>query len=239
MSAEGTLGRRVAVFGDSIAEGLGARGRPFPILVADDLNAELVDLSETARQVTDSLRLIEKARGCEIVVIAHGATEALWRPTDAALRLVPARWRRPGWLDPRPYFSSRRPRRLGQRAESALRWRLKLVLMRVFGSVQWLPAAEYEQTLTELVECLHDSRVVVLSTLAVDDRFFPGSAAELERYSRINRETALAAGALFVDVSGACRRWSDYLADHFHPDAEGHRRIATMLLEGMSAGSGG
>jgi hypothetical protein len=118
------------VFGDSIAEGLAARGRPFPILLADDLNAELVDLSETARQVTDSLRLVEKARGCEIVVIAHGTTEALRRPTDAALRLVPARWRRPGWLDPRPYFSSRRPRRLGQRAESALRWRLKLVLMR-------------------------------------------------------------------------------------------------------------
>jgi lysophospholipase L1-like esterase len=229
---------RIAVFGDSIAAGLGAAGRPFPLLVAEALGAELVDLSASARQVSDSSTLAEGARGCEIAIVAHGPTEALLRPTGASLRLLPPRWRRAGWLDPRPYFSSRPLRGRAQRLESALRWRLKVRLMRAFGAVQWTGPAAYESALHRLVEGLRPSRVLVVGPLPVDDRFFPGSAREVGRYREIGRAVAGRAGVAFVDVWGTCRRWPDFCADHFHPNQAGHERIAARVLAALDDPAG-
>ena len=225
---------RIAVFGDSIAEGVGAMGRSFPALISEALEAELIDLSASACQIGASLGRADKARGCQVALVSHGATEALLRPSHASLRLVPKRWRRPGWLDPRPYFSSRRGRRLLQRAESALRWRVKILLMRVLGTTQWTRPDEYEAALMQLVESLRPTRVLILSTLFIDKRYFPGSDAEVKRYARIGREVAAKTGATFVDVSGTCRKWSDFCDDHFHPNSTGHQRIAECVLAAIN-----
>jgi len=224
---------RVAVFGDSIAAGLGVRGKAFPVLVADALGAELVNLAFSAQQITGSLELATKATDCDLVIVAHGGTECLVRPLDSSLRLVPRRWRRPGWLDPRPYFSSRRLSGLAQRAESAIRWRVKVALIRLWGGVRWLEPAEYEAALSEMVARVGKSRVVVLGIPMTDERYFPGSVAELKRYNEIGERVADAAEAEFVDITDACRRWSEYCADRAHPNDAGHEKIASRLLSAI------
>ncbi len=89
----------IVVFGDSVANGLGARGPTYCRLVADALNLRLVDLSASARQITEWPNILPADERPTIAVIAHGITEAIVRPTPGALRWLPRRWRSPGWIE--------------------------------------------------------------------------------------------------------------------------------------------
>jgi GDSL-like lipase/acylhydrolase family protein len=219
---------RLVVFGDSIAAGMGARGRAFPILLAEQLEIELINFAGTASPVGWTARHAGEVRSDDLVLVAHGSTEAILRPTDRALRLVPKRWRKPGWLDPRPYFSSRSVKRLGQRVESGARWRVKGALMRIFGATQWHTPERYEDELAELIVRL-PRPPIVLGTLPLDDRYFPGSRAEVERYSKIGARVARRHGSKYVDLTGVCDEWEDFCADHFHPNVEGHKKISQTV----------
>jgi len=224
---------RIAMLGDSIAAGLGARGRQFPVLVAEDLGAELMDLSTSARQIRADDA--DAVRDATVVVIAHGVTEGILRPSTRALRCVPPRWRRDGWLDPRPFFSEQRCRGLSQRLESGIRWRVKSALLRVFGPEQWTRPEHFSAVLQAVVEGCGAERVVLVGGFTLDDRFFPNSASELELYAAISRDVAATTGARYVDVAAACDRWEDYLADHFHPSQTGHRKIADAVTPAVHA----
>jgi lysophospholipase L1-like esterase len=227
--------RRLAVFGDSIAYGLGARGKTFGWYLSEELGAELLDLSGPALQAKDSVGRAARAAGADLALIAHGSTEAMIRPSERALRLVPARWRKAGGLDPRTYFSSRLRKRVSQRLLSAVLWRYKLLLMRFVGRAQWRTAEEFGGDLERLIGSLDAPRVLVLSPLSIDPRTFPGSPAEFRRYAAVAARVAPACGATFVDLSGCCEEWGDYCDDNFHLTADGHRKVAERLLEVLAA----
>ncbi len=96
------------IFGDSIAAGLGVDRARYCRIVADTLRLRLDDFTGAARPVGESLELLPKsAASPRIAIVAHGITEALVRPTDASLCYMPPRWRRAGWMDARPYYSTR------------------------------------------------------------------------------------------------------------------------------------
>lgn len=218
----------IVVFGDSVANGLGARGPTYCRLVADALNLRLVDLSASARQITEWPNILPADERPTIAVIAHGITEAIVRPTPGALRWLPRRWRSPGWIDPRPYYSSRRGRRMVERCESALRWRVKVVLIRVGRQHRFTDIDTYEAALTDLVRRLQSggARVVVLGPPDLEEKYFPGSPNSQREYE----ERARRAGGEFVSLAGQLDQWADYCADRFHPNAAGHRHIALLLL---------
>ncbi len=232
----------LAAFGDSIANGLGARGEPYPALVAAHLEARFIDLTGTGAQISDGLSRREEGAGADVALIAFGQTEGMIRPTERSLRFLPKRWRRPGWMDPRPYYSSRRWKRVGQRIESAFRWRIKVALIRLTGGARWTSPESYERCLTELVEHLQGSGVstiVIVNRTGHDERFFPGSEASLRSYSQATGRVAEAKGTLFCDVLHVCRRWDDYLLDHFHPNQHGHQRIAECVISCLQTGAEG
>lgn len=227
---ESNTSPRVILFGDSIAMGLGVRRRKYGLLVADGLNGQLVDYSHTGWTVSQSLGAYLKApQGGDVAVIAHGITEPILRPVLPSWVPLPRRWRRLGWMDPRPYFSTRPNRRVLELAESELRWRVKNLLIRAFGSHQLLPLHIFARDLRQLKsECeARGARVVVLGPPDIDERFFPGSVYEQLRYSRVSERIG---GADFVPVAGVIDRWGDYLLDHFHPNDDGHEAIARRVL---------
>lgn len=225
---------RVILFGDSIAMGLGVRRRKYGLLLADGLDGKLIDYSHTGWTVTQSLAAyLEAPQAGEVAVIAHGITEPILRPILPSWVPLPRRWRRLGWMDPRPYFSTRAHRRTMEMLESAIRWRVKNLLMRAFGSHQLASLEIFAQDLSRLKnECeARGARVVVLGPPDIDDRFFPGSVYQQLRYSRVAERIG---GADFVPVAGAIDRWGDYLLDHFHPNDEGHEAIARRVLLHLS-----
>jgi lysophospholipase L1-like esterase len=203
------------------------------VLLAGYLGLELVDLTGSALQLRDTDLVCERARGAGVALIAFGITEAMIRPTNEALKVVPRRWRSPGWLDPRPYYSERRMKRAAQRLESAVRWRLKVALIRSRGGTRWGLPEMYERDLAYLIRNLQANgteTIVVVGHMGHDERFFPGSESSCAEFGEINERVARAVGAHFVDGEGVCARWDDFLADHFHPNQAGHRRIADRLL---------
>jgi hypothetical protein len=224
----------LAAFGDSIANGLGSEGASYPRLLADRLGATYVDVTATSSQLSDCIRSRERAKGADIALIAFGITEAMIRPTPGSLRFMPRRWRPAGWMDPRPYYSGRLAKRVPQRLDSALRWRMKVALIRLSGGMRWGEPTRYERELDDLVAWLLEqgtSTVVIVGRFGHDERYFPGSGPSADEFLEANRRVAHARGVLFCEGSGICRQWGDYLLDHFHPNELGHRRIADRLAD--------
>jgi len=234
--------RTVVVAGDSIAAGLGARGRAYSTLIAEHYEADLINLAATARQVTESVGLLETMVESQpdIVILAHGITEAIVRPTSGSLWLVPLRWRAPGWMDPRPYYSTSFRLRVLQKLESALRWRVKVLLLRSMGGTTWESEEEYEQGLSTCVKTILDRTsafLVLVSPCSIDERYFPGSAESLDRYYRITLSVhhMYPSRTRCVDVRRSLHRWDDFLMDQFHPNESGHQKIASIVTKTLDS----
>ena len=90
-------------------------------------------------------------------------------------------------------------------------------------------ARDHERLTTECEP--RGARVVILGPPDIDERFFPGSVYEQLRYSRVSERIG---GADYVPVAGVIDRWGDYLADHFHPNDDGHEAIARRVLSHLS-----
>lgn len=234
----------IVVLGDSIAEGLGVKGRSYPDLICEEISGLIQDkvvlnnFAHTAFQISDSLALlpIVLETNPNIIIIAHGITEAIVRPTPYSLRLVPSRWRQVGWLDPRPFFSQRKIKRLYHLTESSLRWRIKIGLIRGFGGCTWTPNAKFEEQLLETIGIfLHRTSaiVILLTQCGIDERYFPDSSNSLLQYQHtVEKAVAILSdtGRVSIcDVSMSLHRWKDFFADHFHPNATGHEKIAQAI----------
>jgi lysophospholipase L1-like esterase len=234
---------QIVIIGDSIAQGLGVEGKSYGELIRDWLSnrtsceVTLFNFAGSAMQLSESkMRLPDIVEASPtFVIVAHGITEAIVRPTEKALRALPKRWRRAGWLDPRPYYSRRWWKCIGQKAESAVRWRVKVLLMRLFGGVTWGDVERFEADLLDFVQnVLANTKayVILLTHCGIDERYFPGSLESLEAYRRAVERVrhALDPRRVYVcDVTQVCTRWDDYFDDHFHPNASGHEKIAKEL----------
>ncbi|KQR24025.1 hypothetical protein ASF79_01950 [Agreia sp. Leaf335] len=150
------------------------------------------------------------------------------------VRLVPDRWRQLGWMDPRPYYSAALRRRILQKIDSSARWRVKNLLIRIGGSYSVMPYAEYATTLNELVTELQDrsTRVIVVGPPDISERYFPGAAAA----ERLYESAAQALDVETLSLSGVLDLRSDYFGDQFHPNVQGHEKIASSLVSLLNDG---
>lgn len=225
------------LFGDSIAMGLGAHGRQYVHVLADWGGFDVVDRSHTGwtvQQSRDSFR--ERPEFAEVAIIAHGITEAILRPILPQSRLFPNRWKPRGWMDPRPYYSTRWHRRFLERIESAVRWRLRNLLTRR-AHYQLMTAEQYVAALSGLVADLREqgSRVIMLQAPPIDDRYFPGSRAAQQHFWDLAVKSTIGAVEV-VDLLGM-HEWGHFLCDNFHPNMSGHEFIAKRLFDQLKVTS--
>lgn len=236
---------KIIVIGDSIAKGLGVQGKSYGDQLAAALrnrlnqDVALINMAGSAMQISGSRMLLPEivSHNPDLIVLAHGITEAIVRPLPESLRYVPARWRKAGWLDPRPYFSRRITRRWLQKLESALRWRVKVLLLHLFGGATWKSRSEFEAQMADFVRTILSAttaKVILLTHCGIDERFFPWSSDSLEVYKEVilSLPSKLQAWERVgvCDITQTCSRWDDFFDDHFHPNASGHEKIAAELL---------
>lgn len=234
---------KISILGDSIAAGLGVRGKSYSDLIRCQMEknhdvTEIHNYASSAMQLVDSRRCISTIvnNKCDLIIIAHGITEAIVRPKDKLLKLMPKRWRRAGWMDPRPYFSNQKFKRIGQHIESSIRWRVKVLLVNLFGGITWGSRMQFKNDLNLLIsEILEDntSRVLLLSHTGIDEKYFPESLTSLNDYKNDIAELVKnfkTDRVQMLDISKVCNEWEDYLDDNFHPNKEGHRKIADLIL---------
>jgi len=222
---------RIGLMGDSIASGLGVRSERYIELVCAEEQYALADFSRTGSTLRQSWQRYLEYTGpsLDVMIIAHGITEPIPRPTTASMRFLPQRWRRLGWMDPRPYYSSKLRRRALERLESALRWRVKNLLIRNqgFEVLEELPA--YASIVRQVFDKLEDDqvRIIILEPTAIDEAFFPSASERQMTYWNAARAVA---GHRAVETRRHLHEWDDYLADHFHPNRAGHAKLADLIL---------
>lgn len=225
---------KIVLAGDSIAAGLGVKDRSYGDLLAKELQAEFTNFAESAKPVKETFENLSLIIDLDpdYVILAHGITEAIVRPRQDSLKYLPKRWRKPGWMDPVPYFSRRLVKRFLQKCESAVRWRIKNLFISFFGSVTFMSEQEYRACLERTVQTIKEqtsSKIILLSHSGIDERFYPGSHESLETFKRITKSLE-DDRTVFINVSDKLEKWGDYFADHFHPNASGHAKIGEELL---------
>lgn len=228
-------GTRIGLMGDSIASGLGVKSERYIDLVCAQQQFDLVDLSHTGSTLRESWqRYLEyKGPAVDVMVIAHGITEPIPRPAAESLRYLPPRWRKLGWMDPRPYYSSKLRRRVLERLESGIRWRVKNYLIRHQGFEVLEDLQAYTAALHQVFAKLEEDRVriIILEPTAIDERFFPSASQRQLAYWQAAR---FVAGHRAVETRRHLHEWDDYLADHFHPNRAGHAKLADLIVAELS-----
>lgn len=236
--------------GDSITEGLGVnRSRKnYGDLLGNKIQStyskkvNIVNFGASAMQINQSRERFENKiidLAPDFLVIAHGITEAIVRPQKKYLRYLPKRWRRPGWMDPRPYYSTRLLTRWLQKIESGARWRCKASLIKVFGGETWMSLELFNKNITEFVQVLlnHNSKlnIIFLAPSDIEEKYFPFSQESMKCYreelQKIQTQFHYTKRVHFCDSSNYLNKWDDYQDDRFHPNESGHDKIADALLE--------
>jgi hypothetical protein len=176
--------------------------------------------------------MLDVADDSAVVIAMYGTGEAMVRPTDRSLRLVPPRWRRSGWMDPRAYFPTNWRRALPKRIESAIRWRVKVLLIRLSGGKVSMDLDEFSRQHRDFLRSLKERGVptiVVIGPYMVDEKYYPRTPARIRLYDEIVRAQAREEGLIYVSAIDALRRWDDYFLDHLHASVSGHQRIADAI----------
>jgi lysophospholipase L1-like esterase len=229
---------KLAVVGSSHSVGLGVHGRSFAVRVAERLDAETLQLSRSAQTVAQveprTLAAIADF-GPDLVIVSFGAAEGHVHPSrllQALLdRFAPRSWRGPDGVEPRPYYSRRRGRRLAQRVMSDTKVLLKRVLIAATGGFHRLPSADFDAALRELLDRLGPATKVLVGLWHVDQRMFPRSNPVLCRNDSILRTIAAERDDIcYVHTADAVRYWDDFLDDHAHLNEAGHGRIAELIV---------
>ncbi|MFD2328459.1 hypothetical protein ACFSR7_04300 [Cohnella sp. GCM10020058] len=228
----------IAFTGDSITHGLGVEGHKYSDLVGTLMDASVFNFAKSAMPIAEVKGTLDEIIACsaDYIVFSHVTVEAVIRPKASALKYMPARWRKTGWMDPRPYFSKKFMKRLPQKMESNVRWRTKNMLIRLFRGATISTESDYAADLRFILSSLLNrthSKIIVLSHFGIDDRFFPGSFASFETFSKRSKEVVEQLKnprLIWADVSSVCEKWSDYFEDHFHPNKTGHEKIANQLV---------
>ena len=239
----------IVFLGDSITEGLGViRSKTsYANLLQVKLKSsyaqsvQIINFGASAMQVNESREKYEKKiieLQPDIIVYAHGNTESVVREQKKYLKFLPKRWRRPGWMDPRAYYSTRFTRRMMEKIESGLRWRVKVSLIKVFGGQQWMSLEEYKQQTTDFVSTIfqHSSKtnIIFLTPGDIEEKYFPGSSESMRKYRKalkdIYEHNKTSSRVFICDSSQFLHKWNDYFYDRFHPNENGHNKIADALL---------
>lgn len=232
----------ITIFGDSIAAGLGTVGGGYGNVLSSMLEeagagrVDFQDLSGSAKTIPESRSNLEECSqfSPDIVLLAHGVTESIIRPHERYLKYLPRRWRKPGWLDPRPYFSSRLIRHISQKLESELRWRFKVALIKHLGGCEWIPVDRFETEMKKFVDALlkrTNCHVLIIPPFAIDEKYFPRTPDNFRVYRKSLSGLADDEGerVYYCDIQDVCEVWGDFFADHFHPNDSGNSRIAEAL----------
>lgn len=243
---------RVVLLGDSITQGLGSKKINFTDelkkrLAPDDIVDNLA-LTGTVIDYAESILPQVLERHPDFAVILYGNVDAMLKPsrTGKIYERLPHRFtiNNGSMLLPRPFYSSRWYKRIGQHVENSLRTILRKIIFIIDGTEQWMPLEQYrthyEKVCSEL--CSGAIIPIICSTVYIDDQLFPGSEKEYILYNEWMLEYANKNGFEYIDLFKSLRDivkregWVKYYnCDHFHPNEHGYMIIAKKIAESIEA----
>ncbi|MFI5494840.1 SGNH/GDSL hydrolase family protein [Actinoplanes sp. NPDC051859] len=235
---------KVVFLGGSSTLGLGVQGRSYAVRYAEKLGAdvETLQLSKSAQTVADvapeTLAQIRDFRP-DVVLLSFGAAEGHVHPSRFLQRILdrfaPQSWRGPAGMEPRPYFSKTRTKRLRQVLMSGTKVQVKRAIIAVSGGYHRLPSDEFDAGLRKILDELGPATKVLIGLWRVDPYKFPRSNPVLRHNDELLQAIAAERDDVrFVNTADAVHYWDDFLADHAHLNEAGHDRVADLILDATS-----
>lgn len=235
---------RIAVFGDSISEGIGNRKVNYCECLREQLENyyDIVIINNYAHTGT-TIGYIEDIKEqwsynrYDVVIIAYGNVDAMLRPdlnhSPNLYALLPSRYKQNGMLNPRPYFSKRWYRSIGQHFDSWFRWHLNKFLLNFQGTTTWVSETEFERKYSIALEDLKkiSENFILLSTVQVSDRYFPGTNSSYVKFNERIKRLSQQFHAVYIDLYNLDFIKNEFYEDDFHPNEKGYKRISAKICD--------
>lgn len=239
---------RIAILGDSISQGLGRKLYNY----SQELKANLEIMTKfkyeiknfaytgtTIKYANEIASNVEKFNP-NIVISFYGNVDAMVRPKISGnpnyYSIIPKRYKKNGMLDPRPFFSSSKTRSFFEHIDSYFRYNLKKLLIKLQGTYCWVEIDEFCLEYSKFLNSIYDrNRIIFLiSTVIVDEKYFPGTPESYEKYNYCIRKLASKHDAFFINLQEELKNyeWDEIFGnDHFHPNKNGYSIIAKYFSE--------
>ena len=236
---------KIAIFGDSISEGIGKRKANYvknlQNYLENDYNSVHIDnYAFTGTTIRYMKKLREKwiKGNYDIVIVAYGNVDAMLRPDTAHhpnyFSFLPSRYKENGMLNPRPYYSKRFIKSTIQHLDSWFRWHLNSLLLFLQGATTWVNLNDFSLIYEEVVkECTINSNMLLVSTVHVNDKYFPGTNLMYVKYNAVIEEIAKKYNQKYIDLYDTHFDKTEMFDDGFHPNELGYQHIAKVLYEAI------
>lgn len=237
---------KIGVFGDSISEGIGSKKNNYCLYLKSLLSnyyetVTIMNYSLTGTTIHYILDNIEDEwinSYYDVIIIAYGNVDAMLRPDISGkinlYSYLPKRYQKNGMLNPRPYFSNRWHKSMIQHLDSWGRWHLNRILLCIQGRTTWVSVDEFRKKYGMTIERLrpHTKAFILLSTVRVEERYFPGTNESYQCFNHVIKQLAeQESQTLFINLYHDLVGKEYFYHDLFHPSEKGYKEIANTLAE--------
>lgn len=239
---------RIAVFGDSISQGIGSKKYNYcsrlkqNIEMKTNMICDIKNFALTGTTIYYANQIVDQVLEYRpnVVLSFYGNVDAMIRPKVTGkpnvYALIPKRYKKNGMLDPRPFFSSNKRRRFIEHIDSFIRYNLKKILICLQGTYCWVEIEDFISEYQRFLNKMKDNNciVFVISTVVVDDFYFPGTPENYKRFNHKLMELCDNNNTHFIDIYSILNRfkWDDvYCTDHFHLNSNGYDLLAEIFAD--------
>jgi lysophospholipase L1-like esterase len=238
----------IAFLGDSITAGIGKKTISFVDVIQRQyatVNFKNYAFSGTTIDYIDKVLQDVLSLSPSHVFICYGNVDVMIKPKRAKIFYsLPQRYQinNGNRLGRRAFFSSSFKKRTLQRIEEVIKTCIRKTIVLFEGTEQWNSVMSFEEKLEKYCNLFSSNSIVpiIVSTVYIDDSFFPGSNEEYKNINQLTSNYAKMNGFIFVDIYSELlncvqnKGWDYcYSKDHFHPNNRGNRIIAKKLIETM------
>lgn len=236
---------KIAIFGDSISEGIGSRKINYSkelekIFLNKKMKLQIYNYAFTGTMIDYTKKIKEKyeKEKYDVVIIGYGNVDGMLRPDTNSnknlYKYLPRRYKKNGMLNPRPYYSKNKWKKLFQKIDSLIRWNLNKILLKVQGSTTWITLDRFYQEYFEFCTFILNKadKVILLSTVKVGEKYFPGTNASYIKFNeKIKKMEQLNDKIKYLDLYNTLNEKEMFFDDLFHPNQQGYEFIAKLIYK--------
>ena len=241
---------KITIIGDSISQGLGKEKLNYCNSLKEQVEkltqkkCLITNLAITGKTIVYANEITKEVQDStpDVILLFLGSVDALIRPKKEGIlwKLLPKRYKLNGMLDPRPYYSRKKWKAFFQHIDSWIRWHLKIILLKLIGEYSWVEETEFRTNYQMFIDNFKETKILAVSPVYVDEKFFPGSNANLKKYRNIISDIcSYEKNVYFFDIYSEQELlgWngkSIYGDDHFHPSRYGYQWMGNILGKEIS-----
>lgn len=236
---------KIAIFGDSISEGIGKLKINYTIelekLISNIYKKVKIDNYAHTGTTIKYLKTFEeeyKIKHYDIVIIGYGNVDGMLRPNLSSkyniYKYLPNRYKKNGMLNPRPYYSNKIYKKIFQKIDSLIRWNLNRILLKIQGTTTLVSLEEFQQEYFNVIEknFKNTKKIILLSTVKVSDKYFPGTNDSYEKYNeKIQILKYSYKNIKYIDLYNSLNKKEFFYEDLFHPNSNGYKEIAKLIYK--------